>query len=173
MRPFSPSPHPTPRSTLAYRLAALLLFGASWCATAAIADERTPMPSIDLAPGEVVEIVVDALQENPRLGNDAGIATVFRFASPDNRAMTGPLERFATMIKRGYRDMLGFAASRFEPIEVEEDTAVQVVWLTQPDGRESGYVFQLGKQSSGEYDGMWMTDAVYPLGRGPRSGTSI
>jgi len=158
---------------LSSRLGAPLLLGLSLCSPALLADEPPPMPSPELAPAEVVEIVVDALQENPRLPDDAGIATVFRFASPGNRAMTGPVERFATMIKRGYADMLGFAASRFEQIEIQADTAMQVVWLTQPDGRESGYVFQLGKQSGGEYDGMWMTDAVYPLGKGPRSGTSI
>jgi len=155
------------------RLAAALLLGTAcgYGPSAVAADP--PEPSIDLQPAEVVEIVVDALRRNPGLEDDAGIRTVFRFASPGNRAMTGPVERFATMIKRGYGDMLGFASSRFEDIEVERDTALQVVWLRQEDGRESGYAFQLGRQSGGEYDGMWMTDAVLPLGESAESGTSI
>ena len=130
-------------------------------------------PSTEHAPEEVVAIVVNALQDNPGTEDDAGIATVFAFASPGNRRVTGPFERFRAMIKRGYSDMLGFAESRFDELRLEDDVAFQIVWLTQPDGRETGYVFQLGRQSGGEYDGMWMTDAVYPIGEGPRSGTSI
>ena len=130
-------------------------------------------PAADRPPQEVVEIVVAALRDNPATDDDAGIATVFAFASPGNRAATGPFERFRDMIKRGYADMLGFAESRFDELRLDEGVALQVVWLMQPDGRETGYVFQLGLQEGGEYDGMWMTDAVYPIGEGPRSGTSI
>lgn len=151
-----------------------LLWMASVLASGVRADDVTALvPSVDYGPDEVVEIVVDALRDNPQLEDDAGIETVFRFASPGNRRVTGPVERFATMIKRGFSDMLGFASSRYEAIEVKEDTAVQVVWLMQRDGRETGYAFQLGRQSGGEFDGMWMTEAVVPLGEGPRSGTSI
>ncbi len=130
-------------------------------------------PSAEHAPDEVVRIVVAALQENDASADDAGIATVFAFASPGNRAATGPLTRFEMMIKRGYADMLSFRESRFGEMQREQDIAMQVVWLMQPDGRETGYVFQLGKQDGGEYDGMWLTDAVYPIGEGPRSGTRI
>ena len=130
-------------------------------------------PSAERAPAEVVDIVLAALQGNGTTEDDAGIATVFAFASPGNRAATGPFERFRAMIKRGYSDMLGFAESRTDELRLEDDAAFQVVWLRQGDGRETGYVFQLGRQSGGEYDGMWMTDAVYPIGEGPRSGTSI
>ena len=150
--------------------------GASPAALAAAAegiDVIEARPAADRPPQEVVEIVVAALRDNPATDDDAGIATVFAFASPGNRAATGPFERFRAMIKRGYSDMLGFAESRTDELRLEDDTAFQVVWLRQDDGRETGYVFQLGLQEGGEYDGMWMTDAVYPIGEGPRSGTSI
>ena len=130
-------------------------------------------PSPEHEPDEVVEIVVAALRDNAETPDDAGIATVFAFASPGNRAATGPFERFRDMVKRGYPDMLGFSESRFGELRLGGDVAMQIVWLTQDDGREVGYVFQLGLQHGGEYDGMWMTDAVYPIGEGPRSGTSI
>lgn len=136
-------------------------------------DVAEARPSAERAPQEVIDIVLAALQQNERTEDDAGIATVFAFASPGNRAATGPFERFRSMIKRGYADMLDFADSRTGELRREEDVAFQVVWLRQDDGRETGYVFQLGRQSGGEYDGMWMTDGVYPIGEGPRSGTSI
>lgn len=140
---------------------------------AARADGHGAVPSTEHSPGKVVRIVVDALRENERRGGDEGIATVFRFASPGNRASTGPLERFTRMIKHGYSDMLGHVGARFEEMRVVDDKALQVVWLTTPSGTEMGYAFQLGRQSGGEFDGMWMTEAVLPLGEGERSGLRI
>ena len=157
-------------------LAAALACGAAAPALAASGSDIDIVevrPSAEREPGEVVEIVVAALRDNAETENDAGIATVFAFASPGNRAATGPFERFRDMVKRGYSDMLGFSESRFGELRLGDDVAMQIVWLTQDDGREVGYVFQLGLQHGGEYDGMWMTDAVYPIGEGPRSGTSI
>jgi hypothetical protein len=103
--------------------------------------------------------------------DDEGIATVFKFASPDNKAVTGPLSRFTQMIKLGYADMLNYKSVRYEDIEVEGDIAFQVVWLQAQSGPESGYGFKLSKQSGGEYDGMWMTDAVVLIGK--KSGMAI
>jgi len=77
------------------------------------------------------------------------------------------------MIKRGFGDMLNHADSRFGDIEVRDGIALQPVWLTTFTGKETGYLFQLSRQQGGEYDGMWMTDSVLPLGEGERSGTSI
>lgn len=77
------------------------------------------------------------------------------------------------MIKRGFPDMLNHAGARYDAMEVTGETAVQAVWLFTDSGAEIGYAFQLGLQSSGEYQGMWMTDAVVPLGKGPGSGTRI
>lgn len=142
-------------------------------APAALFADSAPRPSADFSPEEVVSIVVDALQQNPQTENDAGIETVFAFASPGNRASTGPLDRFTRMIKLGFSDMLGFRDRRYEPIRVEGNRAMQLVWLVQNSGKEVGYAFQLSRQNGGDHDGMWMTDAVVPLGESSRSGTSI
>lgn len=154
-------------------LAALALLALSAGLSSSRADEAMPVPSPERTPQEVVEIVVDALRTNAASDGDEGIATVFRFASPANRAVTGPLERFTLMIKTGYDDMLGHVSSRFDEMTVVDDRALQAVWLTQPSGTEVGYAFQLGRQHGGEYDGMWMTESVLPLGEGARSGTRI
>ena len=121
-----------------------------------------PVPSPDLSPAEVVRIQVEALQANDDPRPDAGIEAAFRFASPGNRRATGPLPRFAQMIRQGYGDMLGFAAAEYDPVKVEGDRAAQRVTLVQADGRRVAYVFGLSRQRGGDCDGCWMTDAVAP-----------
>lgn len=149
-----------------------LLFIALVARSASANEDNLLHPGTDITPQQVVRIVIDALGTNGQSDQDAGIATVYRFASPGNRANTGPLSRFTTMIKRGFSDMLDHQGSRFDEMEITGDIAVQAVWLLQPSGEEVGYAFQLGLQSSGEYAGMWMTDAVMPLGS-RKEGTRI
>ncbi len=158
------------QSALTGKILALSLF---WMLSSSVNADTSPQPNTQYQPDEVVKIVVEALRTNTERQNDEGIATVFRFASPGNRANTGPLSRFTNMIKRGFGDMLNFIESRYDPIQVQGNRAVQAVWLRMPDGRELGYAFQMGKQQSGEYADMWMTEGVVPLGRGPKSGTRI
>ena len=154
-------------------LAALLALAALVGGPAHADRHTSPVPSREHSPQEVVEIVVEALRDNAASDDDAGIATVFRFASPGNRASTGPLPRFTRMIKTGFADMLAHESARYDRMRVEADKALQAVWLTLPSGAEVGYAFQLGRQRGGEHDGMWMTEAVLPLGEGERSGTRI
>ena len=120
-----------------------------------------PSPSPEWTPAEVIRFQVEALQRNDEPHEDAGIETAFEFASPGNRAATGPLPRFAQMVHGpGYRDMLGFESAEYGPIRVEGDQAAQEVTLVQPDGRRVTFLFGLSRQSGGEYNGSWMTDAV-------------
>lgn len=142
-------------------------------AAPAKADGVQLAPSADYGPQEVVKIVVESLQTNSATTNDNGIATVFRFASPSNRSNTGPLERFTRMVKGGFADMLNHTDARYDAMELTDDTAIQAVWLSSDTGAETGYAFQLGLQKSGEFEGMWMTEAVIPLGQGAQSGTRI
>lgn len=156
-------------------LTVLILFAAATFSLSSrplSADTAGLSPSTDYRPQEVVRIVIDALQNNSAADDD-GIATVFRFASPGNRNNTGPLSRFTRMIKGGFPDMLNHAGARYDPMEISEDTAIQAVWLLTGSGAEVGYAFQLGRQRDGEFENMWMTEVVVPLGPGPRSGTRI
>lgn len=145
-------------------LAAVLAPAALWSGLALLAfasgPNRGPEPSPDLSPEDVVRIQVEALGHNDVPAPDAGIETAFRFASPSNRAATGPLERFARMIRGGYPDMIGFERAEYGPVSVRGDQAVQRVTLVQPDGRRATYAFVLSRQAGGPYDGCWMTDGV-------------
>ena len=140
----------------ALTLAALFLAA---CAAGPVpASGEDPEPSPDLTPQEVVRLQVEALRE----GGDRGIATAFRFASPENREVTGPLARFAEMLRRGYPDMLGAERAEFGRMVFSDGEAAQHVTLVQADGERTAYVFALSRQSGGACDGCWMTDAVVP-----------
>jgi len=139
----------------------------------ALADTQKIQPNTELTPAEVVQIVIEALKTNDSSKNDAGIATVFEFASPGNKTVTGPLERFTTMIKGGFSNMLNHVDSDFDEMEIDGNTALQVVWLTTLTGAEVGYVFQLGKQSGGKHNDMWMTESVWPIAARKPPGQSI
>lgn len=150
----------------------LLIAAAIFLPISAYADSDELTPNTNLSPDDVVQIVVTALKTNSNQNND-GIETVFRFASPKNKAVTGPIERFTQMIKRGFPDMLNHLKSEVSDIKIEGNTALQAVWLTTVTGSKHGYMFQLGKQANGPYKDMWMTEAVMPIGTNAPKGQSI
>ena len=120
-----------------------------------------PQPSLEHSPEDVVRIQVGALGNNDEPYPDAGIAITFGFASPQNRQATGPLERFVNLVKNPlYRAMLNHVDAEYSPVEIEGDQARIDVVLTTAEGERVGYSFLLSRQAEGEYEGMWMTDAV-------------
>lgn len=123
-----------------------------------------PQPSTELLPADVVRTVVNALASNDNPYPDAGIATTFAFASPANKVNTGPLGKFTNMVKGGvYGIMVDHVKSEFSEVVIEGDQAFQMVQLTGKQGRSVVFAFRLGKQQAGEFEGMWMTDAVWPV----------
>lgn len=120
-----------------------------------------PHPAPRLTPADVVGIVLTALQHNDDPTPDAGIATTFEFASPANRIETGPLERFALLLKNpAYRPMLGFRSATRGRVEIDGNHARERVVLVGKDGSQVTYVFLLTKQADGPYANCWMTDGV-------------
>ena len=117
------------------------------------------VPEPELRPDEVVRIQLEALRRND--AEDRGIAVAFRFASPENRRSTGPLARFASMIRNGpYRLMLGYLTAEYEPVERQGERARQRVTLVGAE-ISIAYVFYLSRQAEGPCEGCWMTDAVF------------
>ena len=122
-----------------------------------LSDALVPAPA--LSPGDVIRIQLEALRHNDR--HNRGIEVAFRFASPANRANTGPLERFVSMIRNGpYALMLEFRAASYGPVESRGVRARQRVTLADA-GRSITYWFYLSRQSEEPYVDCWMTDAVY------------
>ena len=75
------------------------LAAAAALATGLAAGEfEAAQPDAALSPEEVVRIQVGALGENDDPGPDSGVEVSFRFVSPANKMMTGPIERFKVMV---------------------------------------------------------------------------
>lgn len=143
-------------------------------ATAAIEGQpgavALPRPAVELQPGDVVRIVIDALAHNDKPYTDAGIETTFHFASPANRVNTGPLDRFTRMVKSPpYGIMVNHVDSEFSEVVFMGNKAYQMVRLTAANGLSTVFAFRLGKQLDGEFKDMWMTDAVWPVAEGATS----
>jgi len=121
-------------------------------------------PDPEYTPRDVVQIQLDALQHNDDPSPDAGIAVAFRFASPNNQQQTGPLEKFARMIKGPvYGVMIDHQSADFAPVEVVKDQARQLVRLTSADGAVAYFAFILRKQPDGPFKDCWLTDGVMRL----------
>ena len=93
------------------------------------------LPDRALSPAEVVEIQLVALQANDTPESDAGIAQTWAFAHPDNKRMTGPLPRFASMIKGPlYRILLNHRSHDVEQISRTDVEAAFAVTVTSQMG---------------------------------------
>jgi len=163
---------------LEFSIAALLLAWALALPAAAVEGRpqaaQLPRPSVDLQPGDVVRIVIDALAHNDEPYADAGIETTFYFASPANRVNTGPLDRFTRMVKSPpYGIMVNHVDSEFSEVVYIGNRAYQMVRLTAANGVATVFAFRLGRQLDGEFKDMWMTDAVWPVAGGEASGQPL
>ena len=127
-------------------------------------DAMLPQPGIELQPEDVVRIVINALADNDKPYADAGIETTFAFASPANKVSTGPLDKFARMVKNDvYGIMVDHVESEFSKVVHDGNNAYQLVQLKGKNGVEIVFAFRLSRQLDGKFEGMWMTDAVWPV----------
>ena len=145
-----------------FRILLLLSFAWAWDNGLAQLTDLVPRP--ELSPAEVVQYQVAALQQNDEPKSDAGIERAFRFASPSNKQVTGPLEHFVQIVKSpAYSPLLNSRSSAIVGSELKDDKAKIAVKIVTADGRPLTYVFILSKQNEGEFHDCWMTDGVAPL----------
>ena len=121
-------------------------------------------PSSDLSAFEVVEIQLLGLKTSGR-DRMFGIEQVWLFAHPDNKRVTGPLERFAKLFENpAYAPLVGHSSASIEEIDGEDGVARFVVTVLAQDGQTYGYqwVLRLNRENvAGAGDGdIWMTSAV-------------
>jgi hypothetical protein len=142
------------------RATALALVFLALAAPVWAADLLAPDPA--LSPAEVVAIQLNALQGN-EAATDGGITQTWAFAHPDNKRVTGPLRRFAQMIRGPqYRMLLNHQSHEVAEVSRTEAEAVFAVTVTTPTGDVVGYRWVVAKVRSGEHAGAWMTTAVSP-----------
>jgi hypothetical protein len=127
-------------------------------------EPALPRPSAELQPGEVVQIVIDALANNDYPFPDAGIESTFNFASPANKVHTGPLRRFVTLVKGPvFSAMINHRDSTLSEVILEGNKALRLVQIVGANYETFYFAFRLGLQQEGDYAGMWLTEAVWPL----------
>ncbi len=125
------------------------------------APAHAAAPDPTLSADDVVAIVLDALSQNDRPTKDRGIEVTFGFASPSNRALVGPLDRFGDLVRaEAYRPLLYHHQAVRAPAKVFGDRATQRVVITTATGERVAYSFSLSRQADGPFKGCWMTDGV-------------
>jgi Domain of unknown function (DUF4864) len=121
-------------------------------------------PSPALGPAEVVLAQLDALRLEPFEGEPEpgeGLARAWEYASPGNRAATGPLPRFAQMLRAdAYRGLLGHRAAQLGPLVQDGAQARVEVLVVAADDSTQGYTWVLGRQRGGPHADCWPTDGV-------------
>ncbi len=121
------------------------------------------MPNPNLTPARVVEIQLSALQRNDDPLPDAGILQTWAFAHPENKRLTGPIGRFAAMIRGpGFRFLINHRSHRIKPLVENADYAVYAVTVVSTDGPVVLYRWEVAKSAAGETAGSWMTTGVSP-----------
>lgn len=141
-----------------------------WWMPAAPAAQPRPNPS--LAPAEVIRTVVEALQNRNSPSPNAGIFTVYQFASPANRVNTGPYGNFLGLVKQPpFAPLFSGHPDSFGPLAIAGDRAQQKVRYRVDGGGEFWFLFAVSRQSSqqthGRCTGCWMVDGVAPLPHEP------
>lgn len=118
-------------------------------------------PDPSLSPEDVVRLQLKALQHNDDPCKDAGIQAAFEFASPGNRAVTGPIDRFITMVNNPlYAPLLNFYNAHYAEVRRDDREAVVHVILSARCGMYVFYVFTLELQQQDPYTDCWMTSGV-------------
>jgi hypothetical protein len=126
-----------------------------------ILQAATLEPSPKLTPREVVEAQLAALRTNDEPSKDAGIRTAFRFASPENKRSTGPIERFVEMVKNPlYAPLLNHRAAHLSDTTQKDDLARIKVTVIGADGTEAAFVWILSRVKVEGCDGCWLTATV-------------
>ena len=125
--------------------------------------ESADVPSPDLTATDVVLAQLEGLRSEPRAGGDAGsgVQQVWAFASPGNQAATGPVHRFAEMLRgSSYVALLEHRAAQLGPLLEQGDEAQQEVLVLGADDRTVGFTWVLARQATGPYAGCWLTEGV-------------
>jgi hypothetical protein len=130
-----------------------------------IAETPDLSPSPALSANQVVLFQLEALHDNDLPTENAGIAKVFRFASPANRAATGPLEHFTEIVKSpAYAALLHSRTFEISFSKVEAQRAEVLVKVTSQSGTDARFEFILSRQTEGDFRNCWMTDSVLQVG---------
>ena len=119
-------------------------------------------PNISLKPFDVLMIQLNSLQNNNVPYKDAGIEQTWEFAHPDNKIMTGPLEKFKQMIySKSYKILISHENNEITILNETNNKSVYKVYILSKDKKKYYYIWQIEKiLLDGDLKNCWMTTRV-------------
>lgn len=121
-------------------MTATLLSSVCWWQLALLAAQ--PLPSPNLGPDQVIRTVVEALRNRNSPTTNAGIFTVYQFASPANRQNTSPYGKFLRLVKLpDFAPLRAHGVITYGPLALTGDHAEQDVKIHLDDGRDAPFRF--------------------------------
>ena len=121
-------------------------------------------PNSSLKPFDVVTIQLDSLQRNNIPFKDAGIEQVWKFAHPNNKKITGPLNNFKEMIySKNYKMLIEHENSEITILSESANRLVYKIYILSSDKKRYAYIWQIDKVlTEGDLKNCWMTTSVSP-----------
>ena len=137
-----------------------------------VSDSKAELlkPNSGIQPLEVVKIQLLGLQKNNDQFEDSGIEQTWNFAHPNNKRVTGPLEKFKKMIKgNNYQMMINHLSHTITQIRGGDSWVQFEVILLDKDKTYHKFNWQVEKYTKdGPLKDCWLTTMVSnpePLGK--------
>tara|TARA_Y100000590_G_scaffold457249_1_gene609486 strand:- start:650 stop:1111 length:462 start_codon:yes stop_codon:yes gene_type:complete len=124
------------------------------------ADLIKPEPT--LKPLDVLLIQLNSLKNNNIPYKDAGIEQTWEFAHPNNKTITGPLNRFKQMIySKSYEILISHENSEITIVKETKNISIYKVTILSKDKKKYYYIWQVEKVLfEGDLKDCWMTTNV-------------
>ena len=134
-----------------------------------ISNAELLKPTSDIKPTEVVKIQLLGLQKNDLDYKDSGIEQTWNFAHPNNKKVTGPLDKFKKMIKgESYQMMINHLSHTITKLGSSDKWAQFEVIILDKEKIYHKFNWQVEKYlSDGPLKDCWLTTMVsnpIPLG---------
>ena len=119
-------------------------------------------PNISLKPLDVISIQLNSLQRNDIPFKDAGIKQVWEFAHPNNKKITGPLEKFTKMIYgKNYKMLIGHENNEITILNKNSNKSVYKVFILSSDKKRYSFIWEIERVvEEGDLKDCWMTISV-------------
>ena len=124
------------------------------------ADLVKPRPT--LKPLDVLLIQLNSLKNNNSPYVDAGIEQTWEFAHPNNKTITGPLNRFKEMLySKSYEILISHENSDITVLKETENISIYKVVILTKKKKKYYYIWQVEKVLfEGDLKDCWMTTNV-------------
>ena len=119
-------------------------------------------PSNIILPIQVVQIQLSSLMKNDQPYKDSGIEQTWKFAHPNNKKYTGPIEKFKMMLKgESYSMLLNHIDNQIKEVFKSEEIATFEVTILDIEKKYYKFKWQVEKYSKeGPLKDCWLTTAV-------------